>query len=731
VSATGHEEEFRQLFFQEASALLARLGEHLLKLEAAGSDPDLIASIFRDAHTLKGAAAVVGFDEVARVAHGMEDLLEGVRSGTRPVTSSLVDALLGVVDGLSDFIPASLAGSVDVGGADRLLEKLTLDVASVPAAPPATTQPATAPATTAPAATAQPAIAPATEAPATTPVQPRLPVQRGGADEQQPDGSETVVVPASRLDDLVRLVGESAAAHLRVGRLLSDRLGVDASTLSEFRDLSLVLNELQERTMRTRMVPVSTITDSLHRAVRDLARQLGKSVRWEVRGGDTELDRGMLQQLAQPLLHLVRNSVDHGIETPADRHEAGKPEQATVILHAMQLGSEVIITVSDDGRGIDRARVRERAESHGEDVSGLSDTEALYLIFRSGLSTARVTTNVSGRGVGLDVVRSNVSDIRGRIDVRSEVGKGCEFRIIVPITLAVLPCLLVGVGSERYAIPMHSVVVAAAAATVVEAHAEGRPVIWVGGEPIALSSLGAALNGRTAGAASTGGTQIVVVAGGTRRHAFSVDALLGQRDVVVKGLSRLLPRVDVLAGGSVEPDGAILLVLDALGMIDRARAMRGSAGSGPESGSAGTGETGENEPLRLDPSGELPRRGTVLIVDDALTVRELERSILERAGYEVTVACDGLEALARLAEGPVDLVLSDVEMPGLDGIGLTEAIRASATLANLPVLLLTSLGSDRDRQRGLDAGADGYIIKSAFDEASLLSAIGRVLGDVA
>ncbi|MCU1364992.1 MAG: CheA signal transduction histidine kinase [Ilumatobacteraceae bacterium] len=708
MSATGHEEQFRKLFLQEATMLLARLGKDLMDLEEAGSDAELIASIFRDAHTLKGAASVVGLDEVARVAHGMEDLLEGVRSGSRPVTSPLVDALLAAVDALTTFIPAVLAGSAPEGEADRLLDEL---VGSVDGQRVGEPEPESLPLSTQ---VPEPDTV-STRAPrpldVSVPATPAA-VERRVSEEAQ-DSHETIVVPTSRLDDLVRLVGESAAAHLRVGRVLSDRLGVDATTVAPYRDLGLVLNELQERTMRTRMVPVTTITDLLQRGVRDLSRQLGKTVRWEVRGGDTELDRGMLQQLSQPLLHLVRNAVDHGIESPADRLAAGKPEQATVILHAMQLGSEVIITVSDDGRGIDVSQVREKAQQRGEDISDLTDNESLYLIFRSGLSTARVTTNVSGRGVGLDVVRSNVGDIRGRIDVRSTLGVGCEFRIIVPITLAVLPCLLVGVGTERYAIPMHSVVVAVAASSAVDAHAEGRPFTWVDGEPVALSSLATTL-----GSASGEGSreqQHVVVAASTRRHAFTVDRLLGQRDVVVKGLSRLLPRLDVLAGASVEPDGSILLVLDALGAIDRARAARG----------------GETVAPVFEGSEEPSRRGNVLIVDDALTVRELERSILERAGYQVTTASDGLEALARLAEISVDLVLSDVEMPRMDGIGLTVAIRAHPTLANLPILLLTSLGSDADRQRGLDAGADAYIVKSAFDETSLLSAIGRVLGNAA
>lgn len=236
-------------------------------------------------------------------------------------------------------------------------------------------------------------------------------------------------------------------------------------------------------------------------------------------------------------------------------------------------------------------------------------------------------------------------------------------------------------------------------------------MVWVGGTAIAVSDLEATLWGSLDRNGSTGG-QVVVLTGVTRRHAFRVDTLIGQRDVVVKGMGRLLPRLDILAGASVEPDGSILLVLDAPGLIDRARLAR-TAHRPPTS--AGEGK----------PAGP---RGRVLVVDDALTIRELERSILERAGYEVRMAADGVEALAGLVEAPCDLVLTDVEMPRMDGFALTEAIRANAALANLPVLILTSRVSEQDRQRGLEAGADGYIVKSAFDETALLGAIERILG---
>lgn len=681
MSSTGHEDEFRQLFAQEASERLGALASQLVALEESGNNAELIDSIFREAHTLKGAAAVVGMQEIGVVAHAMEDLLEQLRRGDRAPTPTLIDALLAAVDGLSSMLPSVLAGD-DRTALAADLEQSLRQVAD------ATSSPAT-------------VESEAVEAEAHT--------VASAPSRAVPTGdTETARVPVARLDEIIRLVGESAAANLRVGRMVGARLAVDPGTVDELRELSLVLNALQERAMRARMVPVATITDVLQRAVRDVARITGKDVRWEVRGDDTELDRGVLQQLADPLLHLVRNAVDHGIDAPNERAAAGKPAQATVRLHAMQLGSEVIMTVTDDGAGIDVAAVRRQAERRGSDTSSMSDEEALYLVFRSGLSTAEFVSDISGRGVGLDVVRANVEAVRGRVEIHTDVGVGTEFRVIVPITLAVLPCLLVSAGGHKHALPMHSVVVTQEGG--LEVRSEGRPQVWVDDQAVPLNDLATTL-GLPEGL-DTG--PIIVVAGLTRRHAFRVDALVGQRDVVVKGLSRLLPRLEVLAGASVEPDGSILLVLDVTGLIDRARMSRSPLQN--------------RAVIEADSTAATPRRGTLLVVDDALTVRELQRSILERAGYEVITASDGIDALGVLAETQADLVLTDVEMPRMNGFALTAAIRALPTRGNVPILILTSLASAEDRQRGLEAGADGYIVKSSFDESSLLQAVERLLG---
>lgn len=682
--------QIRALFAEEAEVRLANLGQLLLQLEQAADDETLIRSVFRELHTIKGSSAVAGLDEVSRLAHGLEELVEELRAERRAVTPEVIDILLAGTDRLGEAISRTLAADahapLPAGGA--------VEVPATGAAGPlpAVVRPVGAKVVLRPPAEHQPARAGAV----------LLPDPAGGT------GGGAVLVPMERLDELVRLIGESASAHLRVGRMLKDRFGVDPASATEFNELSRSLNDLQDRTMRTRMVPVATITDRLQRAVRDLARAQGKDISWDARGTDTELDRGVLNQLSDSLLHLVRNAVDHGIETPAEREAAGKPAQATVRLHAMQLGSEVIIAVTDDGNGIDVDLVRQRAVLQGVDTDGMSEHDLLQLTFRPGLSTTAFVTDVSGRGVGLDVVRANVEAGRGRVEVRSQAGEGTEFRIVVPITLAVLRCLLVEAGGQRFALPFHRVVLCQAHHPGDGASAEGRPMIWIDGQPVPVSGLTDTL-GRPSGPPAGG--PVVVLADTGHRHAFEVDRLLGQRDVVLKALSRLLPNLPAVAGASVEPDGSVLVVLDPPGLIQRARqAIRGAAPAAPAA-------------KRHDPT-----RRRILVVDDALTVRELQRSILERAGFEVRVAVDGRQALAMLAEGPSDLVLTDIEMPVMDGFALTKAIRAHPPLANTPVLILTSRSSEADRQRGLDVGADGYIVKSGFEEGALLAAVHRLLG---
>lgn len=733
------ENDFQRLFAMEAEGRLDTLVDELLELEKGGATPEVVASLFREAHTIKGGAAVVGMPHVARVAHALEDLLEEVRRDRRGVDTALIDAVLAGVDAIRTLIPLAVAGQEHEKAAFDAEQRLRIAVGGPPvvddkaAAGPDVTAPAAAPgATPSVRASAAPDVTvPAPSAAAPPPVAPAAPPPAPAREHHAGDGSveahgaadgaaghaeparatatEMLQIPVHRIDELVRLIGEASAATLRLGSALLERLERDPSGLTEYRDLVRSLNELQELALHARMIPVMSLAPRLRRAVRDLARETGKEVRFETRGEDAEIDRGVLERLADPLLHLVRNAVDHGVESADERRQKGKPAEGTIRLHAMQLGSEVVIAVSDDGRGIDVARVRETAGRTDRSAIEMDDEAALYLIFRSGLTTATKVTGVSGRGVGLDAVRASLNAVRGRIEVRSDPGMGTEFRIAVPITMATLRCLVIKAGGQAFAIPLHSV--RAVLPSQPSATVGGRPMTMLDGRPVPISSLSAVL-GTGNGAVGPA----VVLAGLTRSHAFTVDDLVDQRDVVVKGLGELVPRLPAVAGAGVQPDGSILLVLEAAGLIERARRMD----NGDRSQEA-AGGGGHEEPVPH-------RAASILVVDDALTVRELQRSIFENAGYRVRVAVNGEEALAEISHERPDLVLTDVQMPRMDGFELTEAIRKQPSLAALPVIILTSRGSDEDRRRGLECGADGYIVKSGFDQSALLSAVERLLG---
>jgi two-component system chemotaxis sensor kinase CheA len=436
-----------------------------MALESAPDDQAAIDGILREAHTMKGAAGMVGMMRVSRLAHRLEDLLVELRSGTRRSTPELTDSMLLVVDGLGRLIANPSSAEQDASDELAMERLLPADGLAVPAPPapqavipalPLPDLPAAAPfvaveiVASPPA--ARPLPAPAPQAASTADAEEYRPA---AAVDRKKVETATLDVPVARIDELNRLVGEVSAAQLRVGRIFGSELQQNPDAVTEYRELTKVINQLQEVTERTRMVAVGTLGAILHRTVRDTARSLGKKVRWELIGEDIEVDRGVLEQLVSPLLHLVRNSIGHGIELPADRLAAGKPEEAVVRMHATQVGSKVVIAISDDGAGINISAVRAAAVKRGLDVDGLTEDQSLHLIFHTGVSTAKTLTETSGRGVGLDVVKTAVEAVHGEVQIVNHPGAGAEFRIVVPITLTVVPCLIVSIGGQPFGLPLH------------------------------------------------------------------------------------------------------------------------------------------------------------------------------------------------------------------------------------------------------------------------------------
>jgi two-component system chemotaxis sensor kinase CheA len=416
--------------------------------------------------------------------------------------------------------------------------------------------------------------------------------------------------------------------------------------------------------------------------------------------------------LADPLRHLVRNAVDHGVEPPARRREAGKPPAGRVTIAAVLRGSQVEVVVADDGRGLDLDALRQQARKRRL-PEGVSDAELARLVFLPGFSTVRLITDVSGRGVGLDVVKSRLESLHGTVDLSFAPGQGTRFTLAVPLTLTTLRVLLVGAAGQTFALASTNV---QRLVRVEPGHlrfVEGREMLALGGPPLPVASLAGTLGlTGTAPPHANGKAPAVVVKAGTLTAAFLVDELVNEQEVLIKNLGARVRRVRHLSGATILPSGQVALVLNAAALI------RTALERAPAEGIAAT-------LARAAPAGAAKKR--ILVVDDSVTTRTLEKSILEAAGYEVTAAADGAAAWQLLQERGADLVVSDVEMPRLDGFALTEAIRGSRRFRELPVVLVTGRESEQDQARGIEVGADAYLVKSAFDQTNLLQTIAQLL----
>ncbi|NTV65296.1 MAG: response regulator, partial [Oscillochloris sp.] len=432
----------------------------------------------------------------------------------------------------------------------------------------------------------------------------------------------------------------------------------------------------------------------------------------ELHGEAVELDRKVLELLQDPLLHLVRNAIDHGIEPTAERTAVGKPAAGRIEVNAETVGGEVRVTIMDDGRGIDPSQLRERAIRLGlvraDEANRLSDHEALDLIFMPGFSTAPMLTDISGRGVGLDVVRSNISELSGHVLVESHVGGGTQIILILPLTLVTTRVVLVRVGKSSFALPASGCRGVIWVQRDTLGSIEGQPSIRHDGRDVVVRTMADLL---TMSSEPPLGQQdrapAILIGSAQRLVAVLVDALLDEREAVVKPLGPILANQRSYSGAIQLGDGSLVLLLNPLALIQHATSIR---------------------PIHIGEAAVTRRQARLLVCDDSFTTRELIRSILQSAGYEVTAAVDGADALDKLRGQAYDLVVSDVEMPRIDGFQLTARIRSELALHELPVVLITSLASEDHRRRGLEAGAQAYIVKSQFDQGSLLEVIQQLLG---
>ena len=665
--------ELVEAFHEEVARRLDEMEAALLAIESGHQSPGMIDLLFRNVHTIKGTAGMFGLDDVTAVAHAVEDILAIVRDrGTFP--PGLLDPLLHA----TGVVRARVDGA-DVP-VDALLGELTAALAGLTGAGPA--------GSAGPAQEAIPAV-----------VGPRIPVDPVG--EPAPTGrigsgpipeQRSVRVAPAKIDHLLDVIGEA----IQDGRRLAHALGAEADLPEGLVDAlgasARALDELKDTAIKMRTLPLAAIAGPLPRAVRDMARATGKEVEFAVSGADTELDRVILESLAEPLTHLLRNAVAHGIEPPGDRAQAGKPVRGRVELRAMPRGALVEIIVADDGRGVSQD-VADRAQREGS----LTDVLA-----QAGYSTAEEVTELAGRGVGLDAVKNYVLSLGGAFEIRSQPGHGMEVILLLPLALALLDVLLFERGGAVFGVPLAAVeeVVGVSQTATIQGHLS----LNVRGRPLPLADVAVLLGAQAPPLSSRPKALVISVPG--RRVGVVCDALLGEEEVVVKPLGPLLAGVGGYLGAAFLGDGRVALLLEpsALARGRPDHVVR---------------------PAATRPA-DVPR---ILVVEDSFTVRELQRSILEAAGYQVVTARDGAEGLRIVGRDPlIKLVITDLEMPELDGLELTRAIRADPARGSLPVVIVTSHGSEEDQRKGVAAGADAYMAKRNFDQQALLATVQRLVG---
>ena len=733
----------------------------LLEKETGAKERErIVEALFREMHSLKGAAGAVSSSEIERMCRPLESIFSSLKRGQTTITPELFDLLHRAVGSLEHLLSNII--SPPSPDSTKIADTMTAELdkflrGELPSA-----------------------------------VSSSLPVDVGPAPVPQPEqgriggaalSRETVRIAVAKLDSLMlqaeELVSAKLAAEQRTADLQSmvqeftawkktwsrihdaarafqrsteknhtsdkpPQNGRDLAGLLDFiesssqflgtfeqrlaaatktslhdqRSLAFRVENLLDDAKKAIMFPFSSLLEVFPRLVRDLAHDQKKEVELLLQGTDIEIDRRILETVKDPLIHLMRNCVDHGIEPAEDRRRKGKPSRGTVTISVSQKdGNKIEVSVSDDGAGIDPAQIRAAVVKHGivdgNQASVMPDDEALSLIFQSGVSTSSMITDVSGRGLGLAIVREGVEKLGGQVSMESSPGRGTTFRLVLPLTLATFRGILVQSGGQMFVVPAAGVERGIGFRKEELRTVENRETMVLNSEVIPIARLGDILGlpERSNEGDASKSLQAFILKSLNRRIAFVVDAVLQEQEVLVKSLGPQLARLRNIAGATVLGSGRVIPILNVADLVKSAIRVAGR----------------ERSPLSTAAAREPATRHSVLVVEDSITARTLLGSILESAGYAVTTAVDGIDALTRLRTGDFDIIVSDVDMPRMNGFDLTAKLRADKRFADLPIVLVTALESREDRERGVDVGANAYIVKSSFDQSNLLEVVQRLL----
>lgn len=708
----------RELFKSESEEHLQRLDDLLMRLEQMPADHGLIDESFREAHSMKGAARMLGLKAILALANRLESSLNSARQGQLSLGRDDISRMLREVEDIRRHVEE--ATGEPMSAATRLTPTV--------AAPTPTTLSNT---------------APQKASPPSRPASPPAPTHDVG-----PSRIDTVRVDTRKLDELMNHAGELVVARTRLVQRLSEidavidafegalrglpgvftnPLGNVLQSLQHLRGIfaedgtrvETLSNTLENAVRQMRLLPLATILKAFPRMVRDIGQEQGKDIELHFEGEDTLVDKRILEEIKDPLVHMLRNAADHGIESPEERRLAGKPAVGRLFIRARRCADHIVIEVGDDGKGLDLENIRTTARQRGlltaDVLDSMNDEELRALILLPGFSTKRFVTDVSGRGVGMDVVRANIEQLKGTLGIDSHAGRGTSFTMRIPVTLATMRALLVEVGGYVYGIPIENVGNSRMVARAGIFTREGRKVALFRGSPVPVAHLVDLLRlpappepeSRAADAAPESCVFLVV---GKECFGVFVDALLGEQHLLLKPKSDLLDGVANVMGAAILSNGDICTILEPRGLL------------------AAMPSDSRPVPRAQRQARDGGRKKLILLAEDSITTRAQEVRILEGAGYEVVAATDGLDAYGKLGSRHFDAVVSDINMPRLDGLELAGKIRAIPEYADLPIILVTSLASDEDKRRGLEVGANAYITKPEFDQTILLDCLERLVG---
>lgn len=733
------------------------LSDTLLELEKNLNEMALIKECMRLAHILKGSARMMGFKFQGSLLHKMEDLFNEFVNNGKKTTENHTELLFSCIDMMRDNLTnIKREGKELEHGAvllDALDQAIKGDEFAVPGEVkkdriseiPQIDKPTDSSAAEQKATESKPKPVQTQETSSAekTPAE-VLPVRKFG---------DSIRVNTSKLDNTIKLVGELLVNRQRAQIRLSEfhdlrklmksfvyqlsgiiqikedeearellRLSERILTMLEGQahryreDLALqdlIINDLQSNTIKMRMEPLNVIFNAYPRAIRDISKSLNKQVELVIQGEDTELDRKMIEKLNDPLIHLLRNAIDHGIESPEEREKAGKPVKGLIRIQALTEGSNIVIHVEDDGGGIDVEKIKQKAIQKkmfksAEDLDSMNEFEIMKLIFMPNFSTAAIITDISGRGVGLDIVKKNIEDLKGFISVDSILGRGTKFTIKLPLTLTTIRSLICSSGGQKWSIPISSIKQTLILDKSEVIQVVDRDAIRLDNQIISLVRLSKTLGLRDN---QDDPQKLMIVVGyyGKEQIAFIVDDILEEIEVVIKPIPYVVKKVKNVSAVTVSLNGEIIPILFMPDLINSAKMI----------------QEGMKEPIIQTKSKEnVP---LVLVVDDSLNTREIEKTILEAYGYRVETARDGLDGYEKAMETQYDVIVSDLEMPRLNGFGLIERLRQEQKYKLTPIIVVTSRENDNDKRRGIEVGANAYIIKGSFDQTSLVDTIESLL----